>query len=353
MRFNKSIYIGDAHISEEGACYVIAEAGVNHNGDIDIARKMVDAAAEAGADAVKFQMFRTEDLILSGVRKAPYQRASKAGGKSQFEMLKALELGKKEHAELFKYCGKKGITYLCTPYDDKSLNALIDIGIKAVKIASTDATNLFFIEKAARKKLPVIFSTGMSDMREIEKSVECLYANGCRDLVVLHCTSSYPTKPEEVNLRSMLELKYRFDAMVGFSDHTVGAGAAPYAVSLGARVLEKHFTLDKRMDGPDHKASLAPSELKTLIGIVRQVETMLGSGKKVPAASEKTTKLYLRKYMTAKKPIKKGTVIRSGSLCAKRTGGNGLSPILRELIIGKTALKDIKTDEPIYLDHVR
>lgn len=353
MQFNKEIRIGDFCISSGSACFIIAEAGVNHCGDVIIAKKMIDAASEAGVDAVKFQIFKTEDIILKVTEKAPYQKESHSFGKTQFEMLKSLELSADQHKELFDYCNSKRIIYLCTPYDLESLNILVKLGVKAIKVASTDATNLFFLEEVARRDLPVILSTGMSDLIEIEKAYECLSENGCKDLIMLHCASNYPVKPEEVNLRAMVELGKRFDVLVGYSDHTEQIGAAAFAVVLGAKVLEKHFTLDRKMEGPDHKASIEPHELKNLVEQIRYAERIIGSGEKKITESEKITKMYLQKYIVAKRPIKKGETIALGDLTAKRTGGVGTSPIEREKLAGRVALKDIEKDEPIRFEYVK
>lgn len=353
MKFDKEIHIGDFCISSNSACFVIAEAGVNHCGDVVIAKKMIDVASEAGVDAVKFQMFKTEDMILKNAEKAPYQKESRSLGKTQFEMLKSLELSAHQHKELFDYCNSKRIMYLCTPYDLESLDILVKLGVKAIKVASTDTTNLFFLEEVARKGLPVILSTGMSDLVEIEKACECLFENGCKELIVLHCASDYPVKPEEVNLRAMVDLGKRFDVLVGYSDHTEQIGAAAFAVVLGARVLEKHFTLDRKMVGPDHKASVEPRELKSLVEQVRYSERIIGSGEKKVSESGKITKMYLQKYIVAKWPIRKGETIAPKNLMAKRTGGIGISPIEREKLVGRVALRNIAKDEPIRFEYVK
>ncbi|MDD5136943.1 MAG: N-acetylneuraminate synthase family protein [Candidatus Omnitrophica bacterium] len=353
MRFNKNIKIGNRRISEKAPCYIIAEAGVNHNGRVDVAKRLIDAAAKAGADAVKFQMFRTEEIILKNVKKAPYQEKAVIEKEDQFRMLKSLELDFSSHQKLYEHCKKRKITYLCTPYDAVSLNNVVELGVRAIKIASTDLTNLFLLEKAAEKGLPIILATGMSDGTEVRKACAHIYNKGCRDLILLHCTSNYPVGPEEVNLRAMATLAYEFGVLTGFSDHTEGVGAAPYAIPLNACLIEKHFTLDKSMDGPDHRASLEPGEFKKLIASIRYAEKILGSDKKVVTRSESITKRLLQKYVIAKRDIKKGAEIVLSDLDAKRTGGSGVSPLSRGLLIGKKALRDIAKDEPIPLSHVR
>ena len=352
MHFNKNIKIGSRCISKKSPCYIIAEAGVNHNGRLDLAKRLVDAAADAGADAIKFQMFKTEEIILKNVKKAPYQRRAGSKERDQFQMLKSLELDFDAHQELYKYCGKRKISYLCTPYDAESLDNVVALGVKALKIASTDLTNFFLLEKTVKKGLPIILSTGMSSRSEVKKACSHIYNKGCRDLVLLHCTSNYPVKPEEVNLRAMVTLADEFDVLVGFSDHTEGVGAAPYAISLNACIIEKHFTLDKNMKGPDHRASLEPGELKRFVENIKYAEKIMGSSEKIVTKSERLTKQFLQKYVVAKRDIKKGAKIGLSDLDAKRTGGIGVSPISRDLLIGKRATKGIIKDEPMLLSYV-
>ena len=352
MNFIKKIQIEKKEISQESQVYIIAEAGVNHNGRLDLAMKLVDIAKEAGADAVKFQLFKAENLILKDVEKAPYQKKTERKSKSQYEMLKSLELSFEDHAKIYTYCQKVGITYLCTPYDEESLEFLVELGVPAIKVASTDTTNLLFLEQVALKRLPVILSTGMSNLWEITKALETLYKSGCKKVILLHCTSNYPVSPEEVNLRVIPNLKKMFDVIVGFSDHTEGVGASPFAVALGAKVIEKHFTIDKNMEGPDHKASLSPSELKKMIEAIRYVEKILGNKIKEISPSERDTKPFLQKYLVAKTLIKKGEKITKEHLTAKRTGGKGIPPSLIEYILGRKANQDILENEPILFSYL-
>lgn len=341
------INIGGRVIGEGRPCFIIAEAGVNHNGSPDLARRLVDAAVRAGADAVKFQTFKTEDLILKDIEKASYQKRTTNAGESQAQMLKKLEIGKDFHAALIKYCAEKNITFLSTCYEEKSLNLLIELGVPAIKIASTDMTNLLFLEKVAKKGRPVILSTGMSSLPEIKDAYRCLKENGCNDIALLKCTSNYPTDPGEVNLRGMETIKNSFDAVIGFSDHTEGLGASPYAVALGAKIIEKHFTLDKDLDGPDHKASLSPDELVLWVKEIRKVEQMLGSKDIMPTESEKETKIALQKCLVSKANLKKGDKITRENIVAKRTGGRGICAGESYRILGLKLTRDMPEDQPI------
>lgn len=311
-------------IGEGYPVYVIAEAGVNHNANLENALKMIDVAFECGADAIKFQTFKTSSLIIRDVDKAPYQRKTTSELENQAEMLQKLEIDELFHHEIVKYCKYKGITFLSTPYDEISLNLLIKLQIPAIKIASTDTTNLLLLEKVGKAGLPVILSTGMCNMKEIERSYYTLKKNGCSELALLKCTSNYPTSLTEVNFKGLLTLAGKFNEITGFSDHTSGIGASPYAVAYGAKIIEKHFTLDKSMDGPDHRASLTPIELKSLIEEIRKVETMGGSSVIEPTESEITNKCFLQKCFVASKNINKGSKLSRANLIAKRTGGEGI-----------------------------
>lgn len=257
MNFNKNINVGDFSLNTESPIFIIAEAGVNHNGDLEIAKKLIDLASEAGANAVKFQTFKTENLILKDVQKAQYQKKTTDSKESQFEMLKKLEVSKEQNQELKKYCKKKSIIFLTTPFDEKSLDDLDDLNLLAYKIASTDTTNLPFLKKIAKKGKPIFLSTGMSYLTEVKIALETIYEYN-KDVVLLQCTANYPIKNNEANLNVINTYKKCFDVLLGYSDHSVGIGAAPYSVPMGVVVVEKHFTYDKNLSGPDHKASLSP-----------------------------------------------------------------------------------------------
>jgi N-acetylneuraminate synthase len=348
MKFNKTIQIAGHEISDSSSVFIIAEAGVNHNGRLDLAKRLVDVAAKAGADAVKFQTFKTENLILDGIEKAHYQKRTTIASESQTEMIKKLEIDKNFHEALIEHCIKKNIIFLSTPYDEDSLKLLLEFKVPAIKIASTDATNLLFLEKIAKSGKPVILSTGMCSLYEIEQAYRCLQANGCKELAILKCTSNYPTDPSEVNLRAIKTLQICFDTIIGFSDHTEGIGASPYAVAIGAKIVEKHFTLDKNMEGPDHQASLSPDELIQFINEIRKVEKMLGSKEIFPTKTEENTKISLQKYLVAKRDIKKGEIITREKLIAKRTDGKGISASDVYKVLNKKLMIDVNQNQIIY-----
>ncbi len=346
------ISIGNKMIGDGCPCFIIAEAGVNHNGSMDLAKKLIDVAVEAGGDAVKFQTFKTENLILDDIEKASYQKCTTNAGESQTEMLKRLEMDKAFHVELFKYCEEKNILFLSTCYDEDSLNLLVELGVPAIKIASTDTTNLLFLEKVAKTGKPVILSTGMCSLSEIEQAYQCLKGNGSKELALLKCTSNYPTDPNEVNLRAMGTLKQSFNAIIGFSDHTEGVGASPYAVAMGANIVEKHFTLDKNLEGPDHQASLSPDELILWVKEIRKVEEMLGDSEITPTASERETKKALQKCLVSKGNLKKGDTITRDNITAKRTGGRGVSALDFYNVLGATLICDLPQNSPIEESHL-
>lgn len=344
--FNKEIKIGNFLIAEDSDAFVIAEAGVNHQGNIEIAKKLIDIAAESGANAVKFQAFKTEELILRGVPKAPYQLKTTDAEGSQFEMLKKLEINREKIIELKKYCERRDIIFLITPFDEMSLEELDEIDIAAYKIASTDLTNLLFLNKVAKKKKPIILSTGMSYLAEVEMALGEIHPYN-KDVVLLQCTANYPVKDNEVNLNVIPRYKSFFNMLVGYSDHSVGIGATPYAVAMGARVVEKHFTVDKSMEGPDHKASLDPYELREFIKEIRRVRKYLGVSHKLPSISELETRKSLQKNLVAARDIKKGELFSEDTLIAKRTGGIGISPLYYKDVTGKYASRDFRKDEII------
>lgn len=348
----KPIKIGDRWIGPGHPCFIIAEAGVNHNGDMRIAHQLIDAAVKARADAVKFQSFISEELVTFETPKAEYQKKTTGGTNSQYEMLKALELTAENQAELKEHCTNKQILYLCTPYEKSSADMLEKIDIAAFKIASTDTTNIPFLKYIAGKGRPVILSTGMSSIEEVEQAYNTLNTAGLNSkIIILHCTSEYPAPIEETNLLAMLTMQQVFSCPVGFSDHTAGLGASPLAVAIGACVIEKHFTLDRSMPGPDHRASLEPDELADLVRNVRQVEAALGDGIKRPVPSELKNKSRMQKSLVARCDISAGQLITSDHLTCKRPA-SGLSPSWFDRILGKRALVDIAKDGMITLSNV-
>lgn len=325
---------------------IIAEAGVNHNGSIEVAKQLVDAAKESGADCVKFQTFKSENLVSKKAIKAEYQKQTTQSNESQFEMLKKLELSHNDFIELKKYCEKKEIEFLSTAFDFESIEFLKNLEIKFWKIPSGDITNLPYLIKIAQFGMPVILSTGMSNMDEIRDAIRILTENGVIDLTVLHCTTEYPTPYNDVNLNAMLSIKDEFNIKIGYSDHTKGIEIPIAAVALGATVIEKHFTLDCEMEGPDHKASLEPKELKKMVESIRNVEQALGNGNKEPASSEVKNMSIARKSIIANKVIHEGDYFSEDNLTVKRPG-DGISPMLWFDVIGKVAKRDFQEDELI------
>lgn len=343
--------IGNKNIGYDSPCFIIAEAGVNHNGDIKLAKKLVDMALYAGADAVKFQTFKSEKLVTGYAKMAKYQKDNIGAEDSQFNMLKKLELSYNQFEELKKYCEHKGIIFMSTPFDIESADFLNSIGLEAFKISSGDLTNIPLLEHIAGFNKPIILSSGMAVLGEIEEAVMSLKNKGIKDIAVLHCTSNYPAALEAVNLRAMNTIKDSFNVVGGYSDHTEGITIPIAAAALGANIIEKHFTLDKTMEGPDHKASLEPEELKKMIQGIRNVEISLGSGIKMFTQSEISTMQVARKSIVACKDIKKGETIELEDLDYKRPG-NGLSPKYYKELIGKKAAMDINIDEQITLASV-
>lgn len=322
-------------------CLVIAEAGVNHNGDLETAFRLIDAAVSSRADAVKFQTFKTERVISRLAPKADYQVETTGAGESQFDMVKRLELSLDSHRKLMAYCREKGILFLSTPFDEESADALQQLGVVAFKIPSGEITNLAFIEHVARKGKPMLVSTGMAHLGEVEAAVHAVERTGNKDLVLLHCVSNYPADPADANLRAMLSMAEAFKVPVGYSDHTLGIEVALAAVALGACIIEKHFTLDRFMPGPDHKASLEPDELAALVQGIRKVEQALGHGRKEPAASEVHIARVARKSLVAAQDIPAGTVLTDDLVAVKRPG-TGLVPSLKPFVVGRTARRTIE-----------
>lgn len=332
------------------SCYIIAEAGVNHNGDLNLAKTLVQEAKSAGADAVKFQTFKAERLVTPNSRKAAYQLKTTQGGDAQIDMLKKLELGDDEFIELFDYSRRKGMEILSSPFDLESVDFLARLNMKIFKIPSGEITNYPYLEKIAKLGKPVIMSTGMANLNEVSDAFNVLLRHGMdkSEITLLHCNSEYPTPMEDVNLRAMLTLREHFGVAVGFSDHTMGIEVPIAAVGMGAKVIEKHFTLDKKMDGPDHTSSLEPFEMKKMVDSIRNIEKALGSGVKAPTRSEQGNINVIRKSLVAAKAIKVGEVFTPENVTAKRPGG-GLSPMLWQEVIGRRATKDFEPNEPIQI----
>ncbi len=329
---------------------IIAEAGVNHNGSLNQAKELIDVASESGADYVKFQTFNTEDLVTKKAKKAEYQIKNTERIENQFKMLKKLELKKKDHFELIKYCKKSNIKFLSTAFDFRSIDFLSELNLDFYKIPSGEITNLPYLRRIAKLSKPVIMSTGMSTLKEVKNAIYSMLDEGLNkdDLTVLHCNSDYPTSPRDVNLRAMTTIENEFNVKVGYSDHTLGIEIPIAAVALGAYIIEKHFTLDRSLPGPDQSASLEPEELKSMVLSIRKIEKSLGSGKKIPSESEMINIINVRKSIVAKEHIKKGDIFTEKNLQTKRPS-NGLSPMAWDSIIGKKAKKDFKVNDLIKL----
>ncbi|GAB7021546.1 N-acetylneuraminate synthase [Salidesulfovibrio brasiliensis] len=333
--------------------YIIAEAGVNHDGRLERALELVDVAADAGADAVKFQTFRSGDLVCSHAGKAEYQKRTTDPGQSQQEMLRALELDLAAHEALIHRCGERGIEFLSTPFDPASVDLLAGLGLKTFKVPSGEITNLPYLRQVAAHAERVVMSTGMAELDEIAAALDVLAAEGvpADAVTLLHCNSAYPTPPEDLNLRAMPAMLERFGTeypglRAGLSDHSVGIEAPLAAVAMGATLVEKHFTLDRDADGPDHQASLAPQELKDMVRGIRLVETMLGTGIKRVTESERENRQVVRKSIVAAMPIRKGELFSEQNLAAKRPGA-GLSPMRWDDVVGRRAKRDFARDEEI------
>lgn len=343
------VQIGSRTVGPGHPCYVIAEAGVNHGGDPDLAFRLVDAAAAAGADAVKFQTFKADRVASPQAAKAAYQRRATPPDEAQLDMLRRLELPFEVFAELDAYCRRLGIQFLSTPFDEESAAFLAQLGIPAFKVASGEITNLPFLRRLAGYGRPLIISTGMAGLGEVEAAVAAVTEAGCRQLVLLHCVSSYPADPSDVNLRALDTLRAAFGVPVGYSDHTLGTEIALAAVARGACVLEKHFTLDRDLPGPDHAASLEPGQLRDLVAAVRRVEAALGDGRKRPAASEVDTAVAARRSIVALRSIGRGQVLEEDMVDFRRPG-NGLPPAMLPHVLGRRARRDIPAGTLLTLD---
>ena len=329
---------------------VIAEAGVNHNGDIDLARKLVDVAAEAGADRVKFQTFTADKLVAIHAKKADYQNQTTGAGESQHAMIRKLELTRDMHEVLIAHCKSREIQFFSTGFDRSSVDLLVELGQDSFKIPSGEITNLPYLRHVGQYGKPVILSTGMATLNEIEAALDVLVQAGTprERITVLHCNTEYPTPMTDVNLRAMLTIRDTFGVQVGYSDHTLGVEVAIAAVALGATVIEKHFTLDRNLPGPDHKASLEPEELKAMVNSIRNIEKAMGDGVKRPNSSEAKNKLIARKSLVAACAILKGEVFSETNLAVKRPGA-GLSPMRWDEVLGCKAPRSFEIDELIEL----
>ena len=328
--------------------FIIAEAGVNHNGSIELAKKLIDVASESGADAVKFQTFKAEKLVSKNAQKADYQKQTTNKTESQFDMIKKLELDMDTHKELIAYCKTKNIMFLSTPFDHDSIELLNNLGLEIFKIPSGEITNLPYLRYIGKLNKKVILSTGMADIGEIEDALDILISAGTKkeNIIVLHANTMYPTPMEDVNLKAMVTIGNTFDIGFGYSDHTLGIEVDIAAVAMGACCIEKHFTLDKTMEGPDHKASLEPDELKAMVKAIRNIELALGSSVKKPSKSEMPNMQIARKSIVAKIEIKKGDKLSEENITIKRPG-NGINPMRWDEIVGTIAAKDYKEDELI------
>ena len=335
-----SIDIAGRPVGTGHPCYVIAEAGVNHNGSLGRALELVDCAADAGADAVKFQTFRADRLVTAAAVQADYQRVNMGREQSQLEMLSELELSSADHRAIIAHCEERGIQFLSTPFDEQSAEELVEMQLPALKISSGEITNLPFLQHAASLGVPLIVSTGMSTLGEVEAAVEAIQSTGNDRLVLLHCVSNYPATPDSVNLRAMQTLAAAFGLPIGYSDHTLGIDVAVGSVALGACVLEKHFTLDRSLPGPDHRASLEPGELSQLVAAIRNVEAALGDGRKRPADCESNTAAVARKSLVAAAPIPAGTELTEQSIAIRRPG-TGLPPSVKPQLLSRRATSDL------------
>ena len=328
--------------------FIIAEAGVNHNGDINLAKKLIDVAVEAKVDAVKFQTFKTELCVSKNAKKASYQEENTGKEESQFEMIKKLELDENTHKELIAYCKEKNITFLSTPFDSDSIKLLDELGLSTFKIPSGEITNLPYLRQIGGLNKKIILSTGMANLGEVEAAIEVLVKSGTKreNISLLHANTQYPTPMEDVNLKAMITLKNAFGLEVGYSDHTLGIEVDIAAVAMGAKIIEKHFTLDKSLPGPDHKASLEPDELSAMVEAIRNIELALGDGLKHFSKSESENIKIARKSIVAKCDIKKGEIFSEQNICVKRPG-DGINPMRWDEVIGQISQKDYKQDELI------
>lgn len=326
--------------------YIIAEAGDNHNGVFDFAIRLIDKAVEAGADCVKFQTFKTEKVISKYAQKAEYQKNNTDKNETQFEMVKKLELSFNQFEELYAYCRKKDIQFLSTPFDLDSIDFLTQLDMPFWKIPSGEVTNYPYLVKIAQTHKEIVMSTGMCTLDEISEALSVLRENGAGKIALLHCNTEYPTPMEDVNLKAMETLKKAFSTPIGYSDHTKGIEVPIAAVAMGATIIEKHFTLDRNLEGPDHKASLEPSELKAMVQAIRNIEKAIGTGDKKPTPSEIKNMAIARKSIVAGQPIKKGEIFTEKNITTKRPG-TGISAMRWRQVLGQKATRDFAEDELI------
>lgn len=344
----KSIRIKDVKIGVGQPVFIVAEAGINHNGDVELAKRMIDIAKEVGADAIKFQTFKTEELLSKKYLKRPRHLTGK---KDLFDLIKSWELGQRDFKEISEHAKKRKIIFFSTPLDKESVESLFKLNVPVMKIASCDLTNLPLISYVAKLGLPIILSTGMANLGEIEEALDTIYSCNNKKVILLHCVSSYPAPIREVNLRVINTLSQIFQVPVGFSDHTRSISVPIASVALGARVIEKHLTLDKKMPGPDHKASSDPEEFRQIVKGIREVELALGSFTKKQTLSEEKIKKAMRRSIVARKKIPAGTKLTEEMLSIKRPG-TGIPPKFFEILLGKTAKRDIPEDEVIRWDMI-
>jgi len=347
-----TVPIENRKIGGENPCLIIAEAGVNHNGDTDLAKQLIDAAADAGADAVKFQAYQTENLVTRHAKKADYQKKNDPGSKTQYQMLKNLELSESDFKKLSAHAKKRGIIFLSSAFDEASIDLLTRLNVSAFKIPSGEITNFPLMGKIADQKKPVILSTGMSSMDEVFEAVSFLKNKGCCNLILLHCTTSYPASMESVNLRVMDTMRETFGLPVGYSDHTRGILVPIIAVARGACVIEKHFSLNRLLPGPDHAASLEPGEFKKMVCAIRDAEAAIGDGVKKIQPCEVGIRDVVRKSIVAANKIPCGSVIDREMLVIKRPG-YGIEPKFLKELTGKTAIREIEMDTVITWDMVQ
>lgn len=346
----KAVKIGKRLVGEGHPTFIIAEAGVNHNGKIELAKKLVDIAVDAGADAVKFQTYKPEGIVTPQAGLADYAKKNIGKNIRQIDLLKSLELSYNDFEVLKSYCDKKEIIFLSTPHTFDAIDFLEEL-VPAYKFGSGDITNIPALRHAAKKDKPILLGTGMSTLKEVKYAINAINSEGNDQIIVLHCTTNYPCPIDEVNLRAMITMRKKLDCLVGYSDHTLGILVPIMATTIGAVVIEKHFTLDRNLPGPDHKASLEPDELKAMIKAVREVEKAKGDNIKKPTKNEEKIKKIARKSIVAKTNIQKGIIITRKMIDIKRPG-DGLAPIFIEEIVGKRAKKDIKKDDIILWDAI-
>ncbi len=348
----KKVKIGKRWVGEEEPAYVVAEIGINHNGDVDLAKEMVEEARKCGLDAVKFQAFKAKEFVSDPSGTYTYGSRGRIVTESMFEMFRRYEFDEAEWKEVFGYCKNKNIEFFVTPQNPSDLDFILSIAdIPVIKVGSDDLTNLELLEYYAKKNKPLIISAGMAYISEIEDAVNTIRNTGNSDLIVLHCVSSYPADATEVNLKRMLTIKRAFDVVVGFSDHTIGSTAALGAVVLGAKIIEKHFTMDKNLPGPDHWFSANPDEMRELVDGIRFIERALGSGVIEPTPKELEMRKIARRSIVAAKNIDKGDTITRNAVTFKRPG-TGLTPKFINYIIGRKAKVDIKRNELITFDKI-